>query len=81
MQLSATVNRPIEELSKPAVTGLQCTRIEQSGKRLWGLIRQIAGTPEQFSKQCFVHNYCPLAFFQNGGKNITPAELRVSMHC
>ena len=35
---------------------------EQSGKRLWNLIKELNEIPENFFGNCFVHNYCPLAF-------------------
>lgn len=60
------------------VTGLFCDRAEQSGQRFWGLLQEVSGAPENFFKNCFVHNLCPLAFFHASGRNITPAELKVS---
>lgn len=32
---------------------------------------------ENFFRNCFVYNLCPLAFFAATGRNLTPAELKV----
>lgn len=70
------VLKPIGELAVRPVEGLNCTRSEQSGQRWWGLYRDICGEPENFFRNCFVFNICPLAFFHSSGRNITPAELK-----
>lgn len=76
MKLSASVQKPEIELSCRPVTGLNCTKTEQSGQRFWGLLESLCGKPSNFFANCFVYNFCPLAFFQASGKNITPAELK-----
>ncbi|XP_058812970.1 single-strand selective monofunctional uracil DNA glycosylase [Topomyia yanbarensis] len=76
MQLRGQVLKPIPELSVRPVEGLACTRGEQSGQRWWGLYERICGKPENFFRNCFVFNICPLAFFQANGRNITPADLK-----
>lgn len=48
-----------------------------SGFRFWSLLEDICGSPELFFQNCFVHNYCPLAFLNDSGKNITPPELKL----
>lgn len=78
MKISGDVNKPPQELVVRPVTGLHCDKTEQSGMRFWGLFQEICGeSSEDFFKNCFVYNYCPLAFFEKSGKNITPAELKV----
>ena len=63
--------------SRP-VLGLECKRSEVSGERLWGIFKELTnGDAELFFKNCFVHNYCPLALLSETGLNITPAELKV----
>lgn len=63
----------------PPVSGLMCHRPEVSGQRFWSLMRSIYGDdPAAFARQCFVHNLCPLAFFDRRGRNVTPPELPVS---
>lgn len=77
MKLEGTVEKPEKELAARPVEGLECSREEVSGKRWWGLMQQLCKTPEQFFKNCYIYNYCPLAFFDSGGRNITPAEIKV----
>ena len=56
------------------VKGLNCTRSEVSGKRLWGLFRDRFGSAEAFLREHIVLNYCPLLFIANG-RNFTPDKL------
>jgi single-strand selective monofunctional uracil DNA glycosylase len=58
------------------VLGFDCPRSEVSGRRLWGLMRELYGTPERFFAGHFVANYCPLLFLDAGGANLTPERLR-----
>ncbi len=58
------------------VLGWGCTRQEPSGRRLWGLVRERFVTPGAFFADQFVANYCPLAFFDEAGANLTPDRLR-----
>jgi single-strand selective monofunctional uracil DNA glycosylase len=57
---------------KRPVEGFRCTRSEVSGRRLWGLFAERFGTAERFFADHFVVNYCPLAFLDDGGRNLTP---------
>ena len=56
------------------VSGLQCTRSEVSGKRLWGLFREKFGNSGTFFRENIVLNYCPLLFIAEG-RNLTPDRL------
>ncbi|XP_016983243.1 single-strand selective monofunctional uracil DNA glycosylase [Drosophila rhopaloa] len=76
MQLSGPVDQPPVLHPKRPVLGLDHRIEEPSGVRLWELFLQLAGNMEIFSQKCFVHNFCPLAFFDESGKNITPSELK-----
>ncbi|XP_053667329.1 single-strand selective monofunctional uracil DNA glycosylase [Anopheles marshallii] len=76
MGLRGTVAKPTPELAARPVEGLSCTREEQSGKRWWGLYEELCGTSDRFFRSCFVYNLCPLAFFHQTGRNITPSELK-----
>ncbi|XP_017047177.1 single-strand selective monofunctional uracil-DNA glycosylase [Drosophila ficusphila] len=76
MQLSGSVGKPPVEHPKRPVMGLDCRTEEPSGVRLWELFLRLAGGIQTFSQQCFVHNFCPLAFFDEKGKNLTPSELK-----
>ncbi|MCP4249011.1 MAG: hypothetical protein GY778_18360 [bacterium] len=46
-----------------------------TAKRLWGWARDRFGRPEAFFARFFVHNYCPLVFMAETGRNITPDKL------
>lgn len=61
------------------VTGLECSRSEVSGRRLWGLFWERYGTAESFFREHIVLNYCPLLFLVEGSRtlrNLTPDKLR-----
>lgn len=65
----------VNSKEKP-ILGLECKREEESGKRFWGLVEELCTQPENFFNQCFIMNFCPLAFL-NKNKNITPNEIKV----
>jgi len=44
----------------------------------WGWAASRFKTPERFFSRFFVANYCPLIFYEEGGKNRTPDSLRVA---
>ncbi len=73
--IEAPVRRPANEHPKRPVDGFACTRREVSGRRLWGWARDRFGTPERFFGRFFIANYCPLAFLERGGRNLTPNRL------
>jgi single-strand selective monofunctional uracil DNA glycosylase len=75
MKITAAVSRPDREHPKRPVSGFECKRREISGSRLWGWAEARFGTPERFFEQFFVFNYCPLAFMEESGKNLTPDKL------
>ncbi len=76
MGIRGTVNQPTKLHPKRPVEGFACARSEVSGRRLWGWAGIRFGSPENFFRRFIVLNYCPLAFFDAGGKNITPDRLR-----
>ncbi|XP_075148067.1 single-strand-selective monofunctional uracil-DNA glycosylase [Haematobia irritans] len=77
MHLHGIVHQPALQHPKRPIKGFDCTREEPSGKRLWSLFQKLAnGSLDTFSQQCFVHNFCPLAFFDAQGRNITPSEIK-----
>lgn len=77
MGLSGAVLQPPSVHLKRPVDGLECTIEEPSGVRIWGLFKKLAGgSLMTFGKNCFVHNFCPLIFYDKGGRNITPSELK-----
>ena len=76
MDLRGTVTRPKREHAKRPVLGLDCTRSEVSGARLWGAFARRFPDARQFFRRAYVLNYCPLLFLAESGANITPDKLR-----
>ncbi len=76
--IDAPIGRPRPEHPRRPVQGFACPRSEVSGRRLWGLFAARFGRPEDFFAGHFVANYCPLAFLEAGGRNLTPDKLRAS---
>lgn len=75
MGLSGEVIKPNPEHPKRPVDGLECTKSEVSGRRLWGLFSEKYPAAHGFFKDHFVVNYCPLVFMEESGKNRTPDKL------
>ncbi|MCF6283654.1 MAG: single-stranded DNA-binding protein [Candidatus Hydrogenedentes bacterium] len=75
MGISATTERPSQEHPKRPIQGFACERSEVSGRRLWGWVQDRFGEPEAFFSRFFVHNYCPLVFMEESGRNFTPDKL------
>ena len=75
MKITCDVNKPKIEHPKRPVEGIECKRSEVSGRRLWGLFADKFGGPDDFFKDHFVLNYCPLMFMEMSGKNRTPDKL------
>jgi single-strand selective monofunctional uracil DNA glycosylase len=73
--VAGRVARPAHEHPKRPVLGFACERCEISGSRLWGWARERYGTAEKFFARFFVANYCPLAFVEESGRNLTPDKL------
>lgn len=69
------VDKPQHEHPKRPVLGFSCPRSEVSGKRLWSAIAEHFGTPDNFFREFFVANYCPLIFMEESGRNRTPDKL------
>jgi single-strand selective monofunctional uracil DNA glycosylase len=72
MRINEPVRRPDRVHPKRPVEGFECMRSEVSGRRLWGLFAERFGAAEKFFTEHFVVNYCPLAFLDEGGRNLTP---------
>lgn len=73
--IDGPVGHPPSEHPARPVSGFSCRRSEVSGRRLWGWAADTFGTPEAFFSRFFVANYCPLAFFDGAGRNLTPDRL------
>jgi single-strand selective monofunctional uracil DNA glycosylase len=78
LKIEVKVTRPRHEHPKRPVQGLDCTRNEVSGERVWGAIRERWGRPERFFADHFISNYCPLIFIEESGRNRTPDKLPAS---
>jgi len=75
MQIETAIGKPRREHPKRLVEGFASRRSEVSRKRLWGLFADRFGSAEKFFADHFVINYCPLAFFDKDGRNLTPDKL------
>ena len=75
MGISGPVAKPDPEHPKRPVEGFACSRSEVSGRRLWGLCAEKFPNADDFFKDHFVANYCPLVWMGETGKNITPDKL------
>ncbi len=75
MGIEGRVDKPRREHPKRPVVGFACRRSEVSGARLWGWARERFGSAEEFFGRFFVYNYCPLAFMDEKGANVTPDKL------
>jgi single-strand selective monofunctional uracil DNA glycosylase len=74
--LSGEVESPLDTLPKRPVLGLDCTRGEVSGTRLWSIVEEIYGDANAAHQHLFVVNHCPLLMFDDGARNLTPDKLR-----
>ena len=75
MGIAAPVGRPRKVHPKRPIEGFACPRSEVSGRRLWGLFAEHSGAAGRFFEEHFVANYCPLAFLDKNGRNLTPDKL------
>lgn len=73
--IDARIDRPANENPKRPIQGFDCRRSEVSGQRLWGLFRERFGEAQEFFREHFVFNYCPLVFMEASGRNRTPDKL------
>ena len=75
MGIRGAHEQPARPHAKRPVQGFGCKRREPSGSRLYGWAQQRFGTADAFFRDFFVVNYCPLLFFDEAGKNLTPPQL------
>lgn len=76
--LPDAVKPPRDQHPARPIEGFACRRSEVSGRRLWGLFAERFGTAENFFRDHFVLNWCPLAFLAESGANVTPDRLRAA---
>jgi single-strand selective monofunctional uracil DNA glycosylase len=72
--ISGAIGRPQEQHARYPVSGFACHRSEKSGERLWGTLAERYATPDDFFRERFVANYCPLLFIAHD-KNWIPEKL------
>ncbi|MCK5378480.1 MAG: single-stranded DNA-binding protein [Acidobacteria bacterium] len=75
MGIMEPVGSPRDLHPRRPVQGLECPRVEVSGRRLWGWVKDRWHTPNAFFAEAFVANYCPLVFLEDSGRNRTPDRL------
>lgn len=75
LKIQAPIGQPKLQHPKRPIQGFACTKSEVSGRRLWGLFAKRYPEASDFFEKYFVANYCPLAFMEEGGKNLTPDKL------
>ena len=73
--IGAPIQGPAQQHPARPIQGWQCKRSEVSGKRLWGYLKERFDKPEAFFEIGYVANYCPLAFLEESGRNLTPDKL------
>jgi single-strand selective monofunctional uracil DNA glycosylase len=73
--IETAIGKPARVHPRRPVTGFACSRSEVSGRRLWGLFAQRFGSANAFFAEHLVVNYCPLAFVESTGRNLTPDKL------
>ncbi|XP_069360808.1 single-strand selective monofunctional uracil DNA glycosylase [Maniola hyperantus] len=76
--IEGPVNKPPHEIRERPVDGFDCKRTEVSGKRFWGLLKTICGTPVKFFETSFVYNYINQQWMKSNGCNLTPGDFKVS---
>lgn len=76
--ITGGVVSPLSQHPRRPIEGYGCERSEVSGRRLWGWARQRFVKPGRFFGRFFVANYCPLAFMEASGRNLTPDKLRAA---
>ena len=75
MKLDGRVDAPAKTHPKRPVLGLECTRSEVSGRRLWGAFAATFPRAQDFFDRAYVLNFCPLLFLGESGANLTPDKL------
>lgn len=75
IKINLPVTKPKKEHPKRPIDGFLCKRREVSGSRLWGWARDSFHNKDNFFKDYFVWNYCPLVFMESTGANKTPDKL------
>jgi single-strand selective monofunctional uracil DNA glycosylase len=75
LKIDCPIRKPTVEHPRRPIEGFACRRSEVSGFRLWGLFARRYSEPDEFFREHFVVNFCPLAFLEESGRNRTPDKL------
>jgi single-strand selective monofunctional uracil DNA glycosylase len=78
LRIDAPIAAPSGMHPKRPVLGWACPRSEVSGRRLWTWVQGRFPRAEDFFSRHFVANYCPLAFMEAGGRNLTPDKMNTA---
>lgn len=78
MGIEEEVGKPDLENPKRPIEGFTCTKSEVSGRRLWGHFAEQYPEADDFFRDHYVLNYCPLVWMEETGRNRTPDKLPVS---
>ncbi|MBT01580.1 single-stranded DNA-binding protein [bacterium] len=78
LKIETKIGKPALEHNKRPIDGFACSRQEVSGSRFWAWVEENWSNADNFFCNCFVHNYCPLAFFDTQGRNITPEKINLT---
>jgi single-strand selective monofunctional uracil DNA glycosylase len=73
--LGGKVGAPRAAHPKRPVLGVDSPRREVSGRRLWGWVEARFETADAFFERFFIHNYVPLMFLEESGRNRVPEKL------
>ena len=78
MGLRPKIGKPDDEHPKRQISGMDCTRSEVSGRRLWGLFSEVFPKADDFFRDHLVINFCPLIWMKNTGANLTPDKIKAT---
>jgi single-strand selective monofunctional uracil DNA glycosylase len=75
MGIHARIHPPAHQHPRRTIEGFDCKRSEVSGRRLWAWAALRYGSADDFFREAFVINYCPLVFLEASSRNRTPEQL------
>ncbi len=74
--IKASVRQPKLAHPKRPILGLDSSRREISGQRVWSWVQEDWGGVPRFTDRAVITNYCPLCFMEASGRNRTPDKLK-----
>lgn len=76
LKIEGPVQKPPRECPARPVLGFECKRSEISGKRFWGLMKELCKVPEKLFETTFIYNYLPEQWMTSTGCNMTPSDFK-----